>query len=69
MSEAPQCQETVRVRDTWRYSGRGRGGFSMHYRRQQCRRLTANANGYCWQHQPRVALAAEPRAPRDGEGE
>lgn len=49
MSE--QCKEMVYARDTYRYSGRGPGGFEMHYRHQQCKRPSFK-DGRCWQHQP-----------------
>ena len=46
------CQETVWTRDTYRYSGRGPSGFTMHYTRHQCRRSASDGGAYCWQHQP-----------------
>lgn len=58
-----KCKETVLVRDTLRYTGRGRGGFEMHYRERQCPR-DAWPNGYCWQHPasyPNYLKAAEER--------
>jgi hypothetical protein len=50
MADKPQCKETVYIRDTYRRTGRGKTGFEMHYRSQQCSRR-AKDNGYCWQHQ------------------
>lgn len=50
MSKAGQCKEIVTVRDTYRYSGRGKHGFTMHYTRKQCSRK-ANESGFCWQHE------------------
>lgn len=44
-----RCEAAVYERDTLRYSGRGRNGFEMHYRKRHCRRV-AKYNGYCWQH-------------------
>ena len=43
------CKATVWERDCYRYTGRGKGGFEMHYNRHQCRR-TATHGDYCWQH-------------------
>lgn len=31
-----RCQAEVEHRDTYRYSGRGSSGFSMHYNIEQC---------------------------------
>lgn len=45
-----QCEERVYVRDTYRYSGRGSGGFSLHYTRRQCTRQAQPESDYCWQH-------------------
>ena len=47
----PRCKEKVDVRDTYRYTGRGPGGFQMHYTHRSCNR-THQENGFCWQHQP-----------------
>ena len=46
----PRCEATVYRRDTYRYTGRGPGGFEMHYTQGKCRRA-AKANRLCWQHQ------------------
>ncbi len=62
-----QCKETVYIRDTYRYSGRGRSGFTMHYRRQQCSRKAKGDTGYCWQHAWKAA--AERRGAGSEEGE
>ena len=49
-----RCIAVVWVRDTYRHTGRGAGGFELHYNRQRCSR-----RGYfnplfrslvCWQH-------------------
>jgi len=46
-----RCKATVSHRDTYRYTGRGKTGFELHYRsRKQCKRKALD-NGYCWQHQ------------------
>jgi len=44
------CKAIVSHRDTYRYTGRGKTGFELHYRRRQCKRK-ALVNGYCYQHQ------------------
>ena len=44
-----RCKETVYKRDTYRYSGRGKSGFEMHYNKQQCSRKP-KIEGYCTQH-------------------
>lgn len=49
MDENNQCQNEVYIRDTYRYTGRGKSGFEMHYRRRRCKR-TAKSGGFCWQH-------------------
>ena len=49
MTEKPKCNAVIYKRDTYRYSGRGRGGFSLHYRRQQCSRVAVE-RGFCRQH-------------------
>ena len=43
------CMETVYVRDTTRFTGRGRG-FEAHFNRQQCGRRPEGGRAYCWQH-------------------
>lgn len=64
---ATQCKEIVYVRDQYRYSGRGRGRFSMHYARRECSRMTTHESGYCYQHRPsQEALAARHDAERSG---
>jgi hypothetical protein len=49
-----RCKGATFKRDTYRYTGRGKGGFEMHYIQGECTRR-ANASGYCWQHQPMYA--------------
>jgi hypothetical protein len=44
-----QCRAVVWRHDVPRYTGRGPGGFEMHYNKTQCKRK-ATHNGYCWQH-------------------
>lgn len=44
-----RCMETVHVRDTIRFTGRGRG-FEPHFRPQQCARAPQEGRAYCWQH-------------------
>lgn len=47
-----QCKATIDLRDTYRYSGRGPGGFSMHYNHRQCKRVVKAGESRCWQHRP-----------------
>lgn len=44
-----RCQIAVYKRDTYRRTGRGRFGFSMHYNKEQCARAAVE-NGVCRQH-------------------
>jgi Fe-S-cluster containining protein len=44
------CQAIVYIRDTYRYTGRTKSGFEMHYSRRRCSRL-AKENGLCSQHE------------------
>lgn len=48
MTDAPRCQASVWVRDTYRVV-RG-GGFRMHYQERQCRRVAVGER-FCRQHQ------------------
>jgi hypothetical protein len=52
-TEPDRCREVVYVRDTYRYTGRGRSGFELHYTRKRCSRK-AKYDGYCWQHRKAV---------------
>jgi len=45
-----RCKAIVYHRDMYRYTGRGKTGFEMHYRQKQCKRKALD-NGYCYQHQ------------------
>ncbi len=45
-----RCLETVFVKDVYRRTGRGPGGFEMHYNEQQCSRKHQEERQYCWQH-------------------
>lgn len=45
-----RCLETVDVKDQYRRTGRGPGGFEMHYNEQQCSRKPQKEREYCWQH-------------------
>jgi hypothetical protein len=49
MSTKPQCEAVVYKRDTYRYTGRTKSRFQMHYTRAQCSRA-AVTNGLCRQH-------------------
>lgn len=44
-----RCSAAIYKRDTYRYTGRSKSGFEMHYNRQQCSRK-ATKDGRCWQH-------------------
>ena len=44
-----RCKEDVYHRDTYRRTGRGSSGFSMHYNLSRCTRR-AGPDGYCYQH-------------------
>lgn len=45
----PRCKVEIYMKDTYRYTGRGSGGFEMYYSRQQCSRA-AVADNRCKQH-------------------
>ena len=45
----PRCKALIRKRDTYRYTGRTKSGFEMHYKEVQCEKIAVN-NGYCKQH-------------------
>lgn len=47
--ENARCEAIVHRRDTYRRTGRGSSGFSMHYERGQCQRK-AGPTGFCTQH-------------------
>lgn len=44
-----QCAAQIWKKDTYRYTGRGKSGFSMHYNRDRCSRR-AVVDGLCRQH-------------------
>jgi len=44
-----KCKAEVLHRDTYRYTGRGKSGFSMHYNHCQCSRKPV-IDGFCLQH-------------------
>jgi hypothetical protein len=44
-----RCEAAVYKRDTYRYTGRTKSGFEMHYNRCRCSRM-ATINGFCRQH-------------------
>lgn len=52
------CCATVWKRDTYRRTGRGRSGFSMHYTQEQCSRA-ATHDGRCWQHRDKRLFWSE----------
>lgn len=45
----PRCRALIRKRDIYRYTGRSKSGFEMHYRDEQCHRI-AVANNHCREH-------------------
>lgn len=45
-----QCAEYVYVKDQYRRTGRGPGGFEMHYNRRRCMRFAEKGRTFCWQH-------------------
>lgn len=44
------CDAVVYKRDTYRRTGRGKHGFELHYRKQQCSRAAMAGGTKCWQH-------------------
>lgn len=44
-----RCVAIVYLRDTYRYTGRGRNGFEMYYSKERCKRR-ATVGDMCWQH-------------------
>jgi len=44
-----RCKAVVYKRDTYRYDGRGKTGFSMHYNKCQCSRKPV-VGDFCMQH-------------------
>jgi hypothetical protein len=57
-----RCAAMVYRRDTYRYTGRGKSGFEMHYNRGQCSRW-AKIGGYCAQHSKFEGLPKIDRRP------
>lgn len=47
--EPEQCSQTVYIRDTYRYTGRTKSGFELHYDERRCSRK-AVVGKYCKQH-------------------
>lgn len=50
VSDEDRCKVAVFVKDTYRYTGRGKGGFEMRYTKRQCSRR-AIKDGCCKIHQ------------------
>ena len=44
-----QCSYIVYIRDTYRYTGRSKNGFEMHYNKRECKRKATHGDR-CWQH-------------------
>ena len=49
-SAIPRCQAGVLHRDGYRYSGRGKSGYTLRHITKQCTRKSTNGNEYCTQH-------------------
>jgi hypothetical protein len=45
----PRCKALIRKRDTYRYTGRTKSGFEMHYHKEQCAKI-AVINNHCKEH-------------------
>lgn len=45
-----RCQAQIYKRDTYRRTGRGKSGFEMHYRKEQCSRKAVEGQEFCNQH-------------------
>lgn len=58
-----RCKAEVWKRDTYRYSGRGSSGFTMHYTEEQCGRKRRES-GLCWQHEREKAAGRNVRLTR-----
>ena len=50
MNNHHRCPALIYKRDTYRRTGRGKNGFEMHYRKEQCSRTVVEGAKYCWQH-------------------
>ena len=48
--DSARCLETVYIKEQYRRTGRGPGGFEMHYTKQQCSRKRQEGREHCWQH-------------------
>ena len=55
-----KCNAVIYKRDTYRYTGRGRNGFEMHYTRLRCSRKASHGE-WCWQHKNGYSLKYEAR--------
>lgn len=54
--QIPRCRCAIYRRDVPRYTGRGRGGYEMHYTKRQCSRKATNEAGtLCTQHAKQYA--------------
>lgn len=45
-----RCDAVVYKRDAFRYTGRSKNGFEMHYTKDQCSRRATCPDGFCKQH-------------------
>lgn len=49
-TDRPQCRALVHRKDTYRYTGRSKSGFEMHYQQGQCKRKSVEGSDLCRQH-------------------
>lgn len=50
MDKEKRCIKIIYIKDTYRYTGRGKGGFELHYSKRQCIRSPLKGTDFCWQH-------------------
>ena len=46
----PRCQASTEKRDAYRYSGKGKTGFTLRFTHPQCTRRSIGGSDYCRQH-------------------
>lgn len=49
-NQKSRCLAVVYKRDTYRYTGRGRNGFEMHYTKCQCSFAARDGSNFCGKH-------------------
>lgn len=57
-----RCTVTCYKRDTYRYTGGGSSGFTMHYSKEQCTREALPGKEKCWQHDEDLITARYQKA-------